>query len=74
MHWRETEIYHGGFSAYINDDIADSAWKDVIVPSYLENQGFSEFEGYAWYRIKFDFKDKDSKAALFTAPRQNRRL
>jgi hypothetical protein len=54
----------GDSAAYINDDIADSAWKDVIVPSYLENQGFSEFEGYAWYRIKFDFKDKDSKAAL----------
>ncbi|MBK6679704.1 MAG: hypothetical protein IPG53_06590 [Ignavibacteriales bacterium] len=36
----EPEIMTGDSAAYINDDIADSAWKDVIVPSYLENQGF----------------------------------
>ncbi len=49
---------------YKNDEINDSAWKEVIVPSYLENQGFSGYEGFGWYRLKFDYKDKDTKARL----------
>ncbi len=54
----------GDSSYYKNDEINDSAWKEVIVPSYLENQGFPGFQGFGWYRMKFDYKDKDTKARL----------
>ncbi|GJQ33080.1 MAG: hypothetical protein HBSAPP04_19190 [Ignavibacteriaceae bacterium] len=59
--WKFTQ---GDSAFYRNDEINDSAWKEVIVPSYLENQGFSGYEGFGWYRMKFDYKDKDKKARL----------
>ncbi len=44
-------------------DYDDSQWKKVYVPSYWENQGFKDYDGYAWYRVKFnvpaDYKDED---------------
>ncbi|HUI29635.1 MAG TPA: beta galactosidase jelly roll domain-containing protein [Candidatus Acidoferrales bacterium] len=41
----------------------DSDWKNVSVPAYWETQGFKDYDGYAWYRVKFnvpaDFQDED---------------
>jgi sialate O-acetylesterase len=31
----------------------DSDWKNVHVPAYWETQGFKDYDGYAWYRVKF---------------------
>ncbi len=28
----------------------DSNWADLIVPGYWENQGFADYDGFAWYR------------------------
>ncbi len=28
----------------------DTNWADLIVPGYWENQGFPEYDGFAWYR------------------------
>jgi sialate O-acetylesterase len=54
----------GDSMAYKDDSLSDSAWSEIIVPSYVENQGYSEFEGFGWYRFKFDYKDKDLKSTL----------
>ena len=53
----------------LNDDLDrkeinydDSKWNNIIVPGTWENQGYRNFDGYAWYRKKFhvsdQFKDK----------------
>ncbi len=31
----------------------DSGWKNVHVPAYWETQGFKDYDGYGWYRVKF---------------------
>ncbi len=40
----------------------DSGWKTIAVPSRWENQGYDNYDGFAWYRRKFDLpaslKDK----------------
>ncbi|MFH1194158.1 MAG: sugar-binding domain-containing protein [bacterium] len=30
----------------------DSKWKDVMVPSLWESQGYQDYDGFAWYRKK----------------------
>jgi hypothetical protein len=41
----------------------DSNWKTVRLPAYWEAQGFKDYDGYAWYRVKFqvpsDYDDED---------------
>ncbi|KAB2908138.1 MAG: beta galactosidase jelly roll domain-containing protein [Ignavibacteriales bacterium] len=54
----------GDSSFYKDDEIQDSAWKEVFVPSYIENQGFSEYHGFGWYRFKFEYPEHDTKARL----------
>jgi hypothetical protein len=31
----------------------DKEWKTIPVPSEWENEGYDDYDGYAWYRIKF---------------------
>jgi sialate O-acetylesterase len=31
----------------------DSHWKEVVVPSYWEGQGFKGYDGFGWYRLRF---------------------
>lgn len=44
-------------------DYDDSSWENIIAPSYWEDQGFRDYDGFAWYRKKFtlpkDFKASD---------------
>jgi sialate O-acetylesterase len=34
-------------------DFNDEDWKSIFVPSVWENQGYEDYDGYAWYRMKF---------------------
>jgi sialate O-acetylesterase len=31
----------------------DSNWKSVRVPAYWETQGFKDYDGFGWYRVRF---------------------
>lgn len=31
----------------------DSRWKNVIVPAFWETQGYRNYDGFGWYRVKF---------------------
>ena len=42
---------------WANADFDDSAWQTIFVPAAWENEGFSGFDGYAWYRVTFDLND-----------------
>lgn len=41
----------------------DSDWAEIQVPGQWENQGYRDYDGYGWYRIKFNvnktFTDKN---------------
>lgn len=36
----------------------DRDWTDIRVPAYWETQGFKDYDGYAWYRVKFRVPEK----------------
>jgi hypothetical protein len=44
----------GDDPAYAATAYNDSRWKFIKVPSTWEDQGFHGYDGFAWYRVKFD--------------------
>jgi len=48
---------------YKDSDFTDKDWKNLYVPGYWENQGFKDYDGFAWYRKTFVFPSelKDKK-------------
>jgi len=45
--------------------INDTHWEKIHVPGNWEDQGFPGYDGYAWYRIRFDISSKLSNATLY---------
>ena len=37
-------------------DFDDEGWDEIFVPGKWENQGYRDYDGYAWYRKSFVFK------------------
>ncbi len=31
----------------------DSRWKEITVPAFWESQGYPDYDGFAWYRVRF---------------------
>lgn len=40
-----------------NATFDDSSWEDIMVPSRWEDQGFRNYDGFAWYRKTFTLPD-----------------
>jgi sialate O-acetylesterase len=38
----------------------DTSWSTILVPSYWERQGFPNYDGFAWYRIRFQVPASDA--------------
>jgi len=36
-------------------DFDDSGWSEIFVPGKWEDQGYRDYDGYAWYRKSFEF-------------------
>ncbi len=49
-----------------DNNFDDSNWVNLIVPGYWENQGFPDYDGFAWYRrtVFVPQKFKDEKLVL----------
>ena len=47
----------GDREEYSQINYDDSEWEEIMVPSAWENEGFANYNGYAWYRFTFDGKD-----------------
>ncbi|MEO9869423.1 beta galactosidase jelly roll domain-containing protein [Ekhidna sp.] len=47
----------GDREEYVDVDYDDSSWESIKVPSPWENEGFANYNGFAWYRYSFDGKD-----------------
>jgi hypothetical protein len=43
----------------------DSDWDNIFVPSPWENEGFPGYDGFAWYRIHFDFTEQMKRHNLY---------
>ncbi len=55
---------NGKWKFHIKDDPAwasrtfdDSNWESILAPSAWEDQGFNGYDGFAWYRKKFDGRE-----------------
>ncbi|MCK5803590.1 MAG: DUF4838 domain-containing protein, partial [Lentisphaeria bacterium] len=44
----------GTKQAWFAAEFADSAWQRIPVPSAWEKTAAGQYDGYAWYRVKFD--------------------
>lgn len=43
----------------------DSDWDQLTVPEYWENEGYRDYNGYAWYRKKFKVYDIPSNTPIY---------
>jgi hypothetical protein len=43
----------------------DSQWDQLTVPGQWENQGYNDYNGYAWYRKKFRLQSLPSNTTLY---------
>jgi len=47
------KFHTGDNKDWKSTDFNDDAWKTIYVPSEWENQGYDNYDGYAWYRFEF---------------------
>ncbi len=52
------KINIGDFSEWKTPDYDDTEWKEIFVPAFWETQGFKDYNGFAWYRLKFTLPEK----------------
>jgi sialate O-acetylesterase len=45
-------------------DFDDSGWSEIFVPGKWEDQGYRDYDGYAWYRKSFVFKTTDENEKM----------
>ena len=62
----------GDWKFHIDDEASwasptfdDSRWESIHAPSAWEEQGFNGYDGFAWYRKKFDGRLLDRKANYY---------
>jgi hypothetical protein len=48
------KFHVGDRAAYASQKFNDSDWERIQVPAAWEDEGFNGYDGFAWYRIKFD--------------------
>jgi hypothetical protein len=46
-------------------DFNDENWKQIAVPSAWENQGYEDYDGYAWYRLQFKLPPNFTTGELY---------
>ncbi len=70
--WRKIESLKGAWKFTIGDDkqwsetyYNDSSWEKVRVPSAWEDEGFHGYNGFAWYRKKFEFRDQNKYENIY---------
>lgn len=48
------KFHVGDDASWSSSSFRDSDWETVHVPSTWEDEGFNGYDGFAWYRVKFD--------------------
>ncbi|MBU2447288.1 MAG: hypothetical protein KJ666_17180 [Bacteroidetes bacterium] len=44
---------------YKSTYLDDSNWDNIKVPTHWENEGYENYDGFAWYRLRFSLDKKD---------------
>jgi hypothetical protein len=55
----------GDDSLWANLKFNDVNWKEILVPSTWENEGYHGYNGYAWYRKHFNVRSKYKNYTLY---------
>jgi sialate O-acetylesterase len=70
--WNKLIDLKGYWKFNIGDDTAwasikhdDSNWDEIRVPSAWENEGYHDYNGYAWYRKHFSFSDDIKNRSVY---------
>jgi sialate O-acetylesterase len=45
-------------------DFDDSSWKEIFVPAKWEDQGYRDYDGYAWYRKTFTYNTTEDNEKM----------
>jgi sialate O-acetylesterase len=55
----------GDDPAYKNEVVDESKWIKIRVPGNWEDQGFPNYDGFAWYRLHFEVDDDLGEQPLY---------
>lgn len=55
----------GDDSKWANPAFDDSGWDQITVPGDWENQGYNDYNGYAWYRRSFNVRDLPENTTIY---------
>ena len=55
----------GDDPSYKNINLDESGWVNINVPGNWEDQGFPEYDGYAWYRLHFKLEEYPGNQTLY---------
>jgi hypothetical protein len=55
----------GNDKAWKSADYNDAGWNKINVPSAWENEGYEDYDGYAWYRTGFSIPRDFEKGELY---------
>lgn len=61
---RQWKFITGDNPDYKDPGFDDSKWDKIFVPARWEDQGYRNYDGYAWYRISFSFKGETKDMVL----------
>ena len=48
----------GDLPDWKNPNLDDKEWKEIFAPAFWEAQGYKNYNGFAWYRMKFNLPQK----------------
>lgn len=54
----------GDNEQWSNPTLDDSKWEELLVPAKWDFQGYRDYDGFAWYRVTFDFPSSAGKEDL----------
>ena len=55
----------GDDSRWSDPTYDDSGWDQITVPGQWEDQGYNDYNGYAWYRRSFRIKEIPSNTTIY---------
>jgi sialate O-acetylesterase len=52
------KINIGDIGEWKDSEYDDTKWTEIFVPAFWETQGYKNYDGFAWYRLKFTLPEK----------------
>jgi sialate O-acetylesterase len=59
------KFHTGDNKDWSSPDFNDADWSKIRVPSEWGNQGYGNYDGYAWYRVKFKLPQRFSEGEYY---------